>query len=104
MYGSFSFLDKAGNGVLILAIQYLQPLFPGYAERSQFTRVVTAAIPLAAAIVGALNSVFMVPNKFTKPFVELTVEERKRLALADSSKSNVDMDGSLQAPLLASSK
>ncbi len=99
VYGSFSLLDKAGNGVLILAIQYLQPVFPGD-ERSDFTRVVTAAVPLVAAIVGALNAVVMVPKKFAKPYVELTPAERQRMVSLEAEKDAVQGAGSLQTPLL----
>ena len=99
VYGSFSLLDKAGNGVLILAIQYLQPLFPGD-ERSDFTRVVTAAVPLVAAIVGALNAVIMVPNKFAKPYIELSAQEKQRMVSLEGERHAVEGEGSLQAPLL----
>jgi len=100
VYGSFSLLDKAGNGFLILAIQYLQPVFPGD-ERSDFTRIVTAAVPLVAAVVGALNAVVMVPKKFAKPYIELTVQEKERMARLEEERDMVKSgEGSLQRPLL----
>lgn len=102
VYGCFSLLDKASNGGLILAIQFLQPLFDAHADqKSLFIRLVVAAVPLAAALLGALNTIVFIPRKFAQPCKPKTPQVGPAQRGPSAAPGSLNQpQGALQQPLL----